>query len=907
MAFVGSLSGSLGTIAVTGSLVPVEVTNDLGATGSKWRTVFANNITGSLRNTAGGQDFISAGPNITANYNSSGQWEITGAAGGGGGAGVFTESGATAAFTTSSIAIGIAAAASTKGSDVFFAVSGSNPSSNTALFSGPVVASGSISVKEAGITVAQITGPGVISGSGLQTVGNLAVQGTSALTGDVTFGGNIVADANEAKSIFALVTSNAITVGGAGSSVDVAGNLKVSGNQISGSTGGNITLGAAGAVTVAGNLTVNGGLTGSLQKTTGGNNFIVAGPNVTANYNGLGQWEITGAAGGGAGVFTESSATAAFTTSSIAVGFGAAASTKGSDVFFAVSGSNTSSNTALFSGPIVTSGSFAVKDLANGNTVASITNAGAISGSALQTVGNLAVQGTSALIGDVTVTGDVAVNGGDITTSAATFNIAASAGTVNVGSSTGVVVIPGDLEVRGTTMTVSASNLVIEDPLVGFGFLTGSVAAGSTGDRGFVGGYTGAGNNVAFGYSLSNTAFVATKTTSSPEDSTITISALQPIRASKFEVNGTTAVVTSSDGSALLLSGSTMTMSGTNVALDTGTAVNFTRSGARVGQLIGTSGTEFKLAAMNSSGGATSLVLTGSGIELGANSAGINLSFVGTARGSISFNAGSSAVQLGTNAGVALSLSGSNGITLTHGAVGATFVKDTGAPPYLVVEGDGSDARLRAAADLVLRADGNDIKFNNGTQTVLTLNTAGNNADFQGASNQQVNIGSVGSGGMTVSGSTVIANTGPGGFVFQRDGVAELLVNLAGSTTTISGSTNQNVILAAGAGATTLTLSGSTVNNQATIAHRFNLGGTLISHVTASSGRQGFFPGADSTFDLGGPSIRWANIYTGDLHLRNERGDYTLIEESDFLSIRFNKNGKRYKFLLERVPELDER
>ena len=65
-------------------------------------------------------------------------------------------------------------------------------------------------------------------------------------------------------------------------------------------------------------------------------------------------------------------------------------------------------------------------------------------------------------------------------------------------------------------------------------------------------------------------------------------------------------------------------------------------------------------------------------------------------------------------------------------------------------------------------------------------------------------------------------------------------------------------------------------------------------------------PDADRTQDLGSPSMRWANVYTGDLHLRNERGDYTLIEEEDFLSIRFNKTGKRYRFLLEPVPELDE-
>jgi hypothetical protein len=42
-------------------------------------------------------------------------------------------------------------------------------------------------------------------------------------------------------------------------------------------------------------------------------------------------------------------------------------------------------------------------------------------------------------------------------------------------------------------------------------------------------------------------------------------------------------------------------------------------------------------------------------------------------------------------------------------------------------------------------------------------------------------------------------------------------------------------------------------------------------------------------------------MYTGDLHLRNERGDWTIIEESDFLTITNNKNGKRYKFVLEEI------
>lgn len=77
--------------------------------------------------------------------------------------------------------------------------------------------------------------------------------------------------------------------------------------------------------------------------------------------------------------------------------------------------------------------------------------------------------------------------------------------------------------------------------------------------------------------------------------------------------------------------------------------------------------------------------------------------------------------------------------------------------------------------------------------------------------------------------------------------------------------------------------------------------------VTGSLGMKGSVtPDEDRLYDLGTPAKRWANVYTGDLHLRNDRGDYTLIEEEEFLSIRFNKTGRRYKFVLERVPELDD-
>jgi hypothetical protein len=60
-------------------------------------------------------------------------------------------------------------------------------------------------------------------------------------------------------------------------------------------------------------------------------------------------------------------------------------------------------------------------------------------------------------------------------------------------------------------------------------------------------------------------------------------------------------------------------------------------------------------------------------------------------------------------------------------------------------------------------------------------------------------------------------------------------------------------------------------------------------------------PGADNTNDLGSASERWRNIYTTDLHLANERGNWTVIEEEDYLTIRNNKTDKVYKLVMEEI------
>ena len=60
-------------------------------------------------------------------------------------------------------------------------------------------------------------------------------------------------------------------------------------------------------------------------------------------------------------------------------------------------------------------------------------------------------------------------------------------------------------------------------------------------------------------------------------------------------------------------------------------------------------------------------------------------------------------------------------------------------------------------------------------------------------------------------------------------------------------------------------------------------------------------PTIDNTFDLGSPTQRFANMYTGDLHLKNERGDWTVIEEEDYLSLRNNSTGKTFRLVMEEV------
>jgi len=80
-------------------------------------------------------------------------------------------------------------------------------------------------------------------------------------------------------------------------------------------------------------------------------------------------------------------------------------------------------------------------------------------------------------------------------------------------------------------------------------------------------------------------------------------------------------------------------------------------------------------------------------------------------------------------------------------------------------------------------------------------------------------------------------------------------------------------------------------------------GGDLV--ISGATHCTSFTPLTDNTYDLGSSDKRFANIYTGDLHLQNERGNWTVIEEENYLSLRNNKTGKKFKIMMELLPDDD--
>ena len=227
-----------------------------------------------------------------------------------------------------------------------------------------------------------------------------------------------------------------------------------------------------------------------------------------------------------------------------------------------------------------------------------------------------------------------------------------------------------------------------------------------------------------------------------------------------------------------------------------------------------------------------------------------------------------------TTLGGTLSVSGSTtlaGSTAAQ-AVTATTISGSGALTVTSISASG-ESHFSGNLGIGLTSPLYDLHVNGPGATVVAVD-AGSGADayLRFLTNHvEKSYIKQGSGG-----NLLVVNQGTGGEIkFSCDNSVE---TLSMSDSDLSGSTTLHMV-----GATTL---GSTLATSGSV--------TAGSHVV---------PATDNNLNLGSPAKRWANLYTGDLHLKNDRGDWTVVEEEDYLCVINNKTGKKFKMALIPIGE----
>ena len=612
----------------------------------------------------------------------------------------------------------------------------------------------------------------------------------------------------------------------------------------------------------------------------GGNDRVTFGGDVTISgtiYDAAGA-PFVGGGGGGSSNWNELSPSPRLnSTASVAIagghGSSFAAQSAGTDVFFFVSGSTAGTNISLFSGNVISSGTINIKNT-SGATVFTATNLGAVSGS-----GNLQVGGTLTVAGSTTL--------GDASGDAVTINASS-------------VSIPNNLTFDSTLFHLDSSNnrVGVKNNSPEYDFVVnGDTRLGAAGgdNHYMTGTFRQLGDSFLFG-----TVIIGVDA-SDQHQVTGTLDLLHElyVRTGPSVLSGTVIIgnnqVTQHQVTGTLNLQNDLFVSGT-MQIGTIPGVNHYITGTlnvKDGVAIGTgeittTASEFKLANVSTPtvriggdadvfiGGSSKTVTIPGNFTVNGTTTIINTVNLVVKDPLIYIASGSASSN--QNGGIAIA-SGSS--VVNEALVIGRMDNDTwGVGRKDVVGGTSTD--LTAGVTLVaMRASR--FEF---TPDVAMINN--------------------GTGNLTLSGSNISFTVGgTNKVVFSSDGIQKLGISSGGSLTTISGSSNQDVKLAAGTGTGTLSLSGSSIliDGAGSTAVQLRKDSINYAFIGTSNSNEGFHPGSSSTYDLGSITARWRNIYTGDLHLKNDRGDWTMIEEEDYLSLKNNKTGKRFKILTEEIPD----
>ena len=399
------------------------------------------------------------------------------------------------------------------------------------------------------------------------------------------------------------------------------------------------------------------------------------------------------------------------------------------------------------------------------------------------------------------------------------------------------LVVNGNLQVQGSTTTISSSNFVVQDSIIGIGF-SGSDSFNNLGDRGIIFGKAANAYDrlPAIVLDGTNTRLIFAKTPTSP---------------SSGSFNKTLGDGTSADHHIRVAH----TASATTDLLDVhmGKFVSPVAQGGTVeypsisGSIVNTGGSTYNSVLQ------TTRLKVGDNVYLGFGGTE-GLRMAGAAKASFR----DSGVYVNSPADGVLRLSADGSLQLSSSYSGHVGINANSLRP------DANDSAALGAsgaafADLFL-GSGGVINFNAGNATLThSSNTLTVKGHWVPDADSTYDLGSTSAAWDTVYADTVDLN-----------GVGELILDADGDTT-ISATTDDVII--------------------------FKIGNNNEFEMDASS----FYPSVDNVNDLGSSALRFRNIYTGDLNLQNDRGDWTLIEEQDFLSFRNNKTGRRYRMIMEDI------
>lgn len=295
--------------------------------------------------------------------------------------------------------------------------------------------------------------------------------------------------------------------------------------------------------------------------------------------------------------------------------------------------------------------------------------------------------------------------------------------------------------------------------------------------------------------------------------------------------------------------------------------------------------------ATDESGGYTSSHFAGAGSDVWMFVSGTQKS-VGSAGsyGSVAFKGDvvvSGVLQIGEQAGVIAAPTSGKGVVYANG--GKLYFKNSSGIDY----------------DLTASGSGGDTYWQSTTANVIFTTGSANSLFLSSSTGLAVTGSARVTGSLLITGSVKIYTVDEGTLnlssSFGESSLSHVsdgnlyLTNLTNNGDVILGATNstgvgkQLINLQAGSTTGNIFLSGSTY---------VGVGSSDSLYVNARLSSD-ILPDGDRTRNLGSMSLRFANIYTGDLHLRNDRGDWTVIEEETFLRIVNNKTGKNFKMLME--------